>query len=107
MYLPLGIRQLVAQTALEPAAQAGELRRIEAQLLLLGHLDRHRLEGGEKRRAAQGPAARSVAAKQLRLVADAHLTHLDARPELRRKLPNQLAEVDAGVGGEVEDQPRT
>src|SRR4051812_43763676 len=38
------VRQLVAQAALQPPALTGQLRRIQAQLLLLRHLDRDRLE---------------------------------------------------------------
>src|SRR5215218_3262725 len=53
----LRIRQLVAETALQPAAQPGELRRVEAQVLLLRHLDRHRLERLQEGRAAERPAA--------------------------------------------------
>src|SRR5437867_13411068 len=35
----LCVRQLVAEAAFQPPAQAGELRGVEAQLLLLCHLD--------------------------------------------------------------------
>ena len=42
----------------------------------------------------------------MRLVADADLPHLDARPEVRGQLAHQLAEIDAAFGGEIEDQPR-
>src|SRR5262245_49626955 len=38
--LTAGVRQLVPETALQAAAQARELRGIEAQILLLRHLDR-------------------------------------------------------------------
>src|SRR4249919_1225703 len=65
----LGVRQLVAQAALEPAAEPRQLRRVEAQVLLLGHLDRDRLERLEERRAAERAAAAAVAAVQLGLVA--------------------------------------
>ena len=68
---------------------------IEAEILLLGHLDRDRLERREKRRAAKRPAAGAVAADHLGLVADAHLPHLDARAELGGQLAHQLAEIDA------------
>src|SRR6187549_3228968 len=71
MHLPLGVGKLIPQAALQPPAQARELRGIEAQVLLLGHLDRHRLEGRQKGRTAERPAARTVAANHLRLVAHA------------------------------------
>src|SRR5205823_6245174 len=66
----LGIGQLVAQAAFQTAAQARQLRRVEAQVLLLGHLDRHRLERLQERGAAQRPAAGAVASVHLGLVAD-------------------------------------
>src|SRR5688572_11130336 len=50
------VRQLVAQAALQPAALPGELRRIEAELLLLRHLDRHRFERSQPGGAAQWTA---------------------------------------------------
>src|SRR5262245_20434501 len=78
----LGVGQFVAKTALQPPAQARELGGVEAQLLLLRHLDRHRLERLQERRAAERTAARAVAAVHLRLVSDTYLAHLDARPEL-------------------------
>src|SRR6266481_5657461 len=56
-----GVREFVAQAALESPAESGQLRGIETQLLLLRHLDRDRLERLQKRRAAERPAARAVA----------------------------------------------
>src|SRR6185295_1226212 len=38
----LGVRQLVAEAALEAPAQAGQLGGVQTQILLLGHLDRYR-----------------------------------------------------------------
>ena len=75
-------------------------------MLLLGHLDRHRLERAQPGRAAQRPAARAVAAEHLRLVADANLAHLDAHPEVRGQIAHQLAEVDARLGRVIEDEAR-
>src|SRR5688500_16800261 len=75
----LGVRQLVAQTTFQAAAQAGQARGTQTEILLLRLLDRHRLERVEPGRAAQRPAARSVAAQHLRFVARADLPHLDAR----------------------------
>src|SRR5262249_41561775 len=77
----LGVRQLVPQTALQPAAQTRKLRRIQAQILLLRHLDRDGLERLQKRRAAERTAARAVAADDLRFVPDTNLPHFDSRPE--------------------------
>ena len=78
----------------------------ETEVLLLGHLDRDRLERVEKGRAAQRAPAGAVAAEHLGLVAHADLTHLDAGAELRRQLANQLAEIDSALGSEIEHQPR-
>src|SRR5262249_12309704 len=101
-----GVRQLVPQAALEPAAEPGQLRGIQAELLLLRHLDRDWLQRRYERRAAQRPAAGPVAADHLRLVADADLPHLDAHAEFAGQLAHQLAEIHAPLGREVEDQPR-
>src|SRR5712691_12061358 len=103
----LGVGKLVTETALEPAAQAGELRWIQAQVLLLGHLDRDGLERLQERRAAERTAAGTVPAVHLGLVANTDLPHLDPRPELRRELAHELAEVDPAVGGEIEEQLRS
>src|SRR5689334_6759869 len=59
----VAVGQLVAQAALETAALSRQLRRIQAELLLLRHLDRHRLERGQPGRAAQRSAAGPVAAE--------------------------------------------
>src|SRR5690349_13145376 len=103
----LGVRQLVAQTAFQPPAQPGQLRWIEAQVLLLGHLDRDRLEGLQERRTAQRAAAGAGAAVHLGFVAHAELPRRDPRAELRSQLAHQFAEIDASVGGEIENQLRT
>src|SRR5260221_6815929 len=71
------VRQLVAQAALQTAALPRELRGVEAEILLLRHLDRDRLERPQPRRAAEPPAAATVDAEPLRLVADADLPGLD------------------------------
>src|SRR5258708_5332072 len=99
----LGVWQLVPQAALEPAPESGKLRGIQAQVLLLGHLDGDRLERRQKGRAAERPAAGAIAANHLRFVTHADLTHLDARVKLGRELADELAEVDAPLGGEKED----
>src|SRR4051812_42047348 len=100
------VRQLVAQAALQPAAQPRQLRRVQAQVLLLGHLDRDRLERLQERRAAERPAAGAVAAVHLRFVAHADLPHLDPRAEFGGELAHQFPEIDAAVGGEIENQLR-
>src|SRR6185436_19511262 len=103
----LAVWQLVAEAALQPPAHPGQLRRIEAEVLLLRHPDRDRLEALQPRGAAQRPAARSVAAEHLGLVADADLPHLDATAEVSGEIADQLAEVDPSLGRVVKDQPRS
>src|SRR5882724_11176349 len=99
-----GVRQFVPQAAFQPAAQPGQLGRVQAQVLLLGHLDRHGLERLKERRAAQRAPARAVASVDLRLVAHADLPHLDPRTEFGRELAHELAEIDTAVRGEIEDE---
>ncbi len=101
-----GVRQLVPEAALQAAAQSGQPRGIQAEILLLGHLDRHRLERVQPGRAAQRAAAGAVSAEHLRFVARADLPHLDARVKLGRELADQLAKIDAPFGGEIKNQPR-
>ena len=62
--------QLEAEAAFQAAAEAREPRRVQRQVLLLGHLDRDRVERLEPRAAAQRPATRAVARQQPRLVPD-------------------------------------
>src|SRR4030095_1754419 len=102
----LAVRELVPQTALQPAAHPGQLRWVQTQVLLFGHLDRDGLEGLQPGRTAEWAAARAVAAEHPRLVADADLPHLDADPEVRREVADELAKVHASFGGVIEDHPR-
>ena len=72
---------LVFEAAHEPTACAGDLRRVQAQILRLGHLDRNGDEVVQKLRAAERPTADAEAAEHLRLVAHADLPQLDAGTE--------------------------
>src|SRR5258708_6634865 len=90
--------------AARPAA--AQLRGVEPQAPLLALLVRPGLEGREDGRAAAGPAAGAGPAVHLRFVADADLPHLDPRAELRRQLAHELAEVDAAIRREIENQLR-
>src|SRR6516162_5472109 len=87
----LRVRQLVSQTALEPSAEARELGGIQAQVLLLRHLDRDRLERVEERRAAERAATGAVPADHFGFVPNSNLAHLDPGPELPGKFADQLA----------------
>src|SRR5262249_21047998 len=101
------VRQLVAQAAFQAAAEARQLRRIQAQILLLRHLDRDGFERRQEGGAAKGAAAGAVATEHLRFIAHAYLPHLDSRMKLCRQFTNELAKINASVGGEVEDEPRS
>src|SRR5262245_63893186 len=103
---PFAVRELVPQAALQPTALARQLRRIEAQLLLLRHLDGDRLERPQPRGAAERTAARPVPAQPLGLVADADLPHPDAQAERRREIAHELPEVHTRFGRVIEDEAR-
>ena len=60
---------------------------------------------GHVRVAADRLAAVAVVGQQLGLVADADLPHLDARLVLAGQVLDQLAEIDALLGQEIEDDP--
>ena len=94
---------LIFEAAHEPAARAGNFRGVEAQILRLGHLDGDRLEIVQKFLAAERPSAHAEAAHHLRLVSDADLPQLDARAEGRRKVFDELPEVDAAFGRKEEE----
>src|SRR6187551_2621918 len=87
---PFRVRQFVPETTLQASAEARELRRVQREVLLLRHAYRHRLERRQPRRAAQRTPARAVASEQARLVANADLPHLDARPEPGGQLLDEL-----------------
>ena len=93
--------ELVAQAAHEAAARAADLVGVERQVLLLGHADGDRLEAAAEARAAQLLAAVAEAAHEGRLLAHAHLAHVDAFVQLAGQVAHELAEVHALVGGEV------
>ena len=93
----------VFQAAHQPAADPGNFRGIEGEILFLRHADGHRLEVAEEHRAAQRPAAAAHAAHELRLVAHANLSELDARAKHGGQILDELAEVNAPVRREVED----
>src|SRR5690349_6599684 len=71
------LRELVGEAAHEPAAGARDLARVQRQLLLARHLERHGMEVLHPRRAAERPPARAAAVEALGLVADADLAQLD------------------------------
>ena len=95
-------RLLVLQAAHEAAARAGNFRRIQAEILCLGHLDGHGHKIVQKLRAAERTAADADAAEHLCLIAHTDLAQLDAVAEHGGEILDQLAEVNAPVGREEE-----
>src|SRR5690606_27531983 len=67
----------VDQTAAQPAAHAGNLRRIKRDTLCLRHLDRNRAEIGEEGAATAAFATRASPAQQLGNITRANLPHFD------------------------------
>ena len=92
----------IFQATHQAAAYTRDLRRVERQVLILCHIDRNRVEILQIRAATQLAPAGAQPADHLGLVAHADLPQLDARAEHARQIFNQLAEVDAPVGGKVE-----
>ena len=100
--LQLGIGlMLILQAAHQTAAHAGNLRRVERQVLVLRHVDGHRVEIVQIRAAAQLAPAGAQPADHLGLVAHADLAQFNARAEHAGKVLDQLAEVHAPVRGKV------
>lgn len=95
---------LVAQAAEQPPAGAGDLRRVEAEALVLGDLEPDGAQLREPGAAQLAPAAPDPV-EPLGLVADPDLAQFDARAERRREVAHQVAEVHAPLGGEVDREP--
>jgi hypothetical protein len=106
VHLAFGIRQLIAKTALQPAAKTRQPGRVQVEILPFGHLDGNWFETVQPRRAAERPPARPIAAEHFGLVTGTNLTHLNSGVEFRGELTHELPEIDAPVSREVENQPR-
>ena len=93
---------LVFKATHKSAAATRNFGRVQGKSLLLGHLDGNGLEIIEETRAAEGLTADSDSAEHLGLIADTYLAKLDSRVEGRGEVFNKLAEINASVGGEIE-----
>src|SRR5207248_5130050 len=93
---------LEGQAAVEAAADAGNLLRVERQILFLCHLDGDRRKRRLPRGATEALTAHVIAIKELGAVAFAHLQHLDACAELIREVTYKVSEVDPLRRREVE-----
>ena len=91
-------RVLVLQAAQQPPAGAGDLQRVDRQVLVLGHAHADRLEVLEERGAAQVAPARPDAALDAGLVARAELAELDAGAERRGRGPARGRGSRPGAG---------
>ena len=94
--------ELVGEAAEQASAVARDLHRVQREVLLLGHLDRHGAQAVGDRVAAEGPAAHAHPAHHPGLVAHPDLAQLDAHLEGRDQVAHQVAEVDALLGREEE-----
>src|SRR5947199_8992784 len=89
---------LVAEAAQQPAAPAGDLRRVEREVLVLGERQTHGPELGQPARAAELPPAPADAVEALGFVPRADLAQLDPRVEQARQIAHQAAAGDALLG---------
>ena len=97
---------LVAQTAHEATAGAGDLGGVECrEALILGRARLDRTELGEPGGRAELAAAPSDAVEPTGLVAHADVPHVHAGGETLLELAHQLAEIDALLGCEVAGEP--
>ena len=99
-------RVLVLQAAHQPPARPGDPQRVDGQVLVLGHPDRHRLEVLEEGGAAQVTAARPDPALQPGLVPRADLPQLDPPAEAAGQVADEGAEVDPARRAEVHGENR-
>ena len=87
----------VFQAAHQSSAGTRNLRRIQRQILLLRHFDRHRDKIRQIGVAAKRPPADSVASENLRLIPHADLTQLNSCTENTCKILHQVAEIHSSV----------
>ena len=99
-----GVAGLVREAAHEPAAHPRDPARVERQSLSLRHADRHRIEPGHERRAAQRATARPPPSARLRLVAHPDLPEFDPPAGPPAEIPQQLAKIDPLLGGEGDQE---
>ena len=95
---------LIAETAHQSAAGAGDLRGIEGQILLLCHLDGDLHEVGEECRAAERSPAHAQSAEHLRFVTDADLPQLYPCAENGGEILHQFPEIDPDLRGKIEEE---
>ena len=92
------------QAAHESAADTADLGRVQCQILVFCHFDRHRLEIPQECCAAQSSAANADAAEHFRFITDTDLPQFDTHTEHCRQLFYQFTEVYTTVRGKVKDQ---
>ena len=94
---------LVGQAAHQAATDAGDLCRIEGQVLLLGHFDGDQIESIHKLGATELPSATPDAANHLGLIPHADLPHLNPHLEFCSQIPDQFPEINPLFRGEVKE----
>ena len=103
---PLKIRivlLLVGQTTKQPSAHSGNLGGIEKEVLILGHLDGHRLEAAQKTPATAHLTAVAKSADHLCLMAHPDLAKFDARAVVAHQVLDQFAKIHPARGREIKN----
>jgi hypothetical protein len=98
------VGKFVPQATLQSTAHPRQLRRVQAQVLLLRHLDRDGLEGLKERGAAERPAARPVPTEHPRFISHTDLAHLDTHSEMRGEVADELTEIHASFCRVIKDE---
>ena len=94
---------LVFQAAQQATAAAGDLRRVERKVLVLGHLDRYRHQFVGNDVAAQLPAAHAHIRQRSRASSRTPIWRSSIRIwKMPSQILDQVPEIDPAVGGEVE-----
>src|SRR5699024_7456316 len=83
---------------------AADFAGVERKPLLLGHLDRNRLEIFEEAAAAERLPADPQPAEHLAFIPHADLAQLDPGMEVGGKILDKLTEIDPVIGREIEDE---
>lgn len=99
-FLLLGIKIVfIGEAALELAADSREFRDVKRKHLVLGSIDANAFEGSEEGGAAKGKPAGTDATDHLCLIARGDLTKVETAMELGGEDLEELAEIDAVIGG--------
>jgi hypothetical protein len=96
----------VGKAAEQASTNPADLRRVQREVLILRHFNRHARVVGKECGAAEQATAWTDAAQEFCLVARTDLAEFDAGAKRARQIAHQGAEIDAFFSGEVEGQSR-